>query len=136
MRRKFVQSFVTSVRCERGIVELADSMDIPLSDALIKGVLYTAEFKIEHEPDKYSGKTHDLFLALQKKNLDELSEWLGIQKIHQKRIAEFAAVKAKAEQPPNLILVYDPDEEKTREIPEDQFIEGYHIRRDRRVMAD
>ena len=131
MRRKFAQSFVTSVRVERKIVELADAMDIPLSDAMTKGVLYTAEFKIEHEPDKYSSGTQDLFLALQKKNLDELSEWLGIQKIHQKRIAEFAAVKAQSEQPAKMILAYDPDFEKTREIPEDQFIEGYHIRRAR-----
>lgn len=131
MRRKFAQSFVTSVRVERKIVELADAMDIPLSDAMTKGVLYTAEFKIEHEPAKYSSGTQDIFLALQKKNLDELSEWLGIQEVHQKRIAEFAKAKALAEQPPKMILVYDPDDEKTREIPEDQFVEGYHIRRAR-----
>jgi hypothetical protein len=129
MRRKFAQSFVTSVRCERKVAELADAMDIPLGDALTKGVLYTAEFKLEHEPDKYSSATHELFLALQKKNLDELSEWLGIQKIHQKRIAEFAEVKARAEQPPKMILVYASDIEETIEIPEDQFDPRYHTRK-------
>jgi len=67
MRRKFAHSTVTSVRCEAKLIELADAMDIPLSDALMKGILYTAEFKLEHEPDKYPSSTHDLFLALEKK---------------------------------------------------------------------
>jgi hypothetical protein len=125
MRRKFAQSFVTSVRCERKIVELADSMDIPLADALIKGVLYTAEFKLEHEPAKYSSATHDLFLALQKKNLDELPEWLGIQKIHQKRITEFAKMAAEKERPAPLIWVWDDVIEQTIQIREDAFNPEY-----------
>ena len=129
MRRKFAHSTVTSVRCEAKLIELADAMDIPLSDALMKGILYTAEFKLEHEPDKYPSSTHDLFLALEKKNLVELEEWLGIQKTHQKRIAEFAELKSRSEQPPRKIRVYDPDAECTIEIPEDQFVEGYHIMR-------
>lgn len=113
-------------------------MGIVLADALFKGVLYTAEFKLEHEPDKYSSDVHNLFLALEKKNLDELSEWLGIQKIHQKRIAEFAELKARSEQPPKMIWVYDPDDERRKEIPEDQFIPGYHLPRDppKKVVAE
>lgn len=129
MRRKFAQSTVTSVRCEQGIIELADAMDITLSDALLKGVLYTAEFKLEHEPDKYSKGTHELFLALEKKNLSELEEWLGIQKIHQKRIAEFSEAKSRAEQPEKKIRVYAKDLEQTIEIPESQFDPEWHTKK-------
>lgn len=135
MRRKFAQSTVTSVRCEHKMLVLADGMGITLSDALIKGILYTAEFKLEHDPDKYTSEMHNLFLVLQKKNLDELSEWLGIQKIHQKRIAEFAQLQEEKARPAPLIWVYSPDDEKTVQIPEDQFIPGYHIRRLRKVQA-
>lgn len=126
MKRKFVVSTVTSVRCEEGLIRLADSMDIPLSDALMKGILFTAEFKLEQEPDKFSPETHDLFLALQKKNLAELEEWLGIQKLNQKRIAEFSEAKRALDTPKKKIRVYARDIEQTIEIAEDEYDPEWH----------
>lgn len=128
-RRKFAISTVTSVRCEQKLIELADAMDITLSDALTKGILLTAEFKLEHDPGKYSSEIYDTFLALQKKDLDELSEWLGIQKLHQKRISEFVEAKRKSEEPPKKILVYASDVEETILIDEDKFDPRWHSRR-------
>lgn len=129
MKRKFAVSTVTSVRCEQKLIELADAMDIPLSDALTKGILYTAEFKLENEPARYSSATHDLFIALQKKNLAELEEWLGIQKIHQRRIAELAEMQAEKDRPKPLIWVWDNSVEETRQIPEDQYDKSYMIKK-------
>ena len=129
MRRKFAVSSVTSVRCEQKLIELADSMDITLSDALCRGILAEAEFKLEHEPGRYSEETHNLYLVLQKKNLAEMEEWLGIQKIHQRRIAEYAEVKRSADQPEKKILVYASDIEQTIEIPESQYDPRWHSKR-------
>jgi hypothetical protein len=123
-------STVTSVRTEQKVIELADAMDILLSDALIRGILLAAEFKLEHEPEKYSSETHDLFLALQKKNLDEFTEWLGIQKLREKRISEFTEEKRKAEIPASQkILVFSRDIEENIWITEDQFDPKWHTRK-------
>jgi len=129
LRRKFAVSAVTSVRCEQKAIELADGLDITLSDALMKGILLIAEFKLEHEPGKYTTASHDLFLALQKKNLDEFTEWLGIERLHQTRIAEYAEVVRKRETPQKKIMVYAKDLEDTIEIPEDQFDPEWHVKK-------
>ena len=129
MKRKFAISTVTSVRCEQKLIELADSMDILLSDALMKGILLSAEFKLEQEPARYSPDTHDLFLALKKKDLDEFTEWLGLQRLHQKRIAEYTEARRITEEPEKTIRVYASDLEQTIEIPESQFDPRWHTRR-------
>ena len=111
------------------MIELADSMDITLSDALMKGILLSAEFKLENEPEKYSAVTHDLFLALQKKNLDEFTEWLGIQKLKQQKIAEFTEIKRQSESPKKKIRVYARDLEQTIMIDEEQFDPEWHTKK-------
>ena len=125
-RRKFGDSTVTSVRCERNLIRLADSMDILLSDALMKGILLAAEFRLETEPEKYNGDTHTLFVQLQQRTLDEFSEWLGIQQLKQKKMIQLAEQKIQAQKPKKKIRVYDRSLEEVREIPEDQFDPEWH----------
>jgi predicted Holliday junction resolvase-like endonuclease len=111
MKKQYAESSVTSVRCEHSLIRLADLMDITLSEALKRGILFTAEFKLEEMTDKFPAETHDLFLALKHKDLEEFSEWLQQQKFKEKKIAEMIDQKRKSEQV-KLVREWDPDEER------------------------
>ena len=111
MKKQYAESSVTSVRCEHSLIRLADLMDITLSEALKRGILFTAEFKLEEMTDKFPAETHDLFLALKHKDLEEFSEWLQELKFREKKIADMIDQKRKSEQV-KLVREWDPDEER------------------------
>lgn len=111
MKKQYAESSVTSVRCEHSLIELADLMDITLSEALKRGILFTAEFKLEEMADQFPADVHNLFLALKHKDLQEFSDWLQEQKFREKKIAEMIDQKRKSEQV-ELVREWDPDDEK------------------------
>ena len=111
MRKQYAESSVTSVRCEHSLVRLAELMDITLSEALKKGILFTAEFKLQEMTDQFPAETHNLFLALKHKDLEDFSEWLQEQKFKEKKISEMIEQKRRSEQF-TLVREWDPDEEK------------------------
>jgi len=111
MRKQYAESSVTSVRCEHSLVRLAGLMDITLSDALKRGILFTAEFKLQEMAEQFPADTHNLFLALKHKDLEELSEWLQEEKFKEKKIAQMIEQKRRSEQV-KLVREWDPDAEE------------------------
>jgi hypothetical protein len=129
LKKKFAESFITSVRCERSLVKLAKLLGISHEEALKKGILLNAEFKLQEYPDLQPTEAHDLFLALKQKDLEEFTDWLTEQKFTESKLREMADQKRKIDESQKTIFVYASDLEETIEIPEDQFDPRYHTKK-------